>query len=530
MVDCAADGLLSVSFTDLRGSQPPKTQPTSGIFTTVCDASTLTADPQATWGDPSQALQGTMAGASALVVLLTRADNPAHTEASLRALLGASPSALKVPLVLLTTALDLHQGVQQWVQTLPGKPHNHCYAHCKLGRLWQHVGHVQTFCLAQKPQQKPKGCKPRTTYSRAALRDALKWAAAHSPAQPSLKALPLEQLLPKQLELHLEPLRTAHYAAPSAWIATFNQMLIRTWQEANGAADVAKGIGGWPAPEIGKVDATLPEQWWQPQALACLEGALSSLCLPGMPASLGASPHQAVRIYVQHYLGISPTSQASWQQILAAAMHSRIQAVQQQNLAPVVVAAHVSPPPLLPHVTAPCRLSQASGLPVTILLNGNAHPHGVSENDTRHQLPTSSVSAQLLGTSQPDPAQSLLQAPALPAVSGEQISVLSRAPHTSLGHTSTSYAAAVRASNPHGASRARVSYADVVVQPSAPKFSKRKVPEENMLQEYALPMKRHQNGFDVSLSSLQEQSSQLLRLLRQSRADCSDNDIRVDRK
>lgn len=211
-------------------------------------------------------------------------------------------------------------------------------------------------------------------------------------------------------------------------------------------------------------------------------------------------------------------------------MHSRIQAVQQQNLAPVVVAAHVSPPPLLPHVTAPCRLSQASGLPVTILLNGNAHPHGVSENDTRHQLPTSSVSAQLLGTSQPDPAQSLLQAPALPAVSGEQISVLSRAPHTSLGHTSTSYAAAVRASNPHGASRARVSYADVVVQPSAPKFSKRKVPEENMLQEYALPMKRHQNGFDVSLSSLQEQSSQLLRLLRQSRADCSDNDIRVDRK
>lgn len=135
MVDCAADGLLSVSFTDLRGSQPPKTQPTSGIFTTVCDASTLTADPQATWGDPSQALQGTMAGASALVVLLTRADNPAHTEASLRALLGASPSALKVPLVLLTTALDLHQGVQQWVQTLPGKPHNHCYAHCALTAL-----------------------------------------------------------------------------------------------------------------------------------------------------------------------------------------------------------------------------------------------------------------------------------------------------------------------------------------------------------------------------------------------------------
>lgn len=60
----------------------------------------------------------------------------------------------------------------------------------------------------------------------------------------------------------------------------------------SGAADMATGIGGWPAPEIAKLDATLPEQWWQPQALACLEGALSSLCLPAMSASLGASPHQ----------------------------------------------------------------------------------------------------------------------------------------------------------------------------------------------------------------------------------------------
>lgn len=58
----------------------------------------------------------------------------------------------------------------------------------KLGRLWQHVGDVQTFCLAQtKPPQKLRGRKLRATYSRAALRDALKWAAAHSPAQPSLK-------------------------------------------------------------------------------------------------------------------------------------------------------------------------------------------------------------------------------------------------------------------------------------------------------------------------------------------------------
>lgn len=66
-----------------------------------------------------------MAGSSALVLLLTRADSPAHTEDSLRALLGSVPAALKVPLVLLTTAPDLHQGVQQWLQTLPGKPPHH---------------------------------------------------------------------------------------------------------------------------------------------------------------------------------------------------------------------------------------------------------------------------------------------------------------------------------------------------------------------------------------------------------------------
>lgn len=57
----------------------------------------------------------------------------------------------------------------------------------KLGRLWQHVTHVQIFCLAQRKQQKSKDQKPRAMYSRAALRDALKWAAAHAPAQLSLK-------------------------------------------------------------------------------------------------------------------------------------------------------------------------------------------------------------------------------------------------------------------------------------------------------------------------------------------------------
>lgn len=57
------------------------------------------------------------------------------------------------------------------------------------------------------------------------------------------------------------------------------------------AADLARGVGGWPASELAEIDATFPEQWWQPQALARLEGALSSLCLPGMSASLGPSPH-----------------------------------------------------------------------------------------------------------------------------------------------------------------------------------------------------------------------------------------------
>lgn len=122
MVGCIADGSLSVAFTDLRGSQPARAQPLSGIFTAVCDASSLTAEQQASRSSHSQALQDTMAGSSALVLLLTRADNPGRTEASLRALLGAAPAALKIPLVLLTTAPDLHQGVQQWLKSLPGKP------------------------------------------------------------------------------------------------------------------------------------------------------------------------------------------------------------------------------------------------------------------------------------------------------------------------------------------------------------------------------------------------------------------------
>lgn len=222
--------------------------------------------------------------------------------------------------------------------------------------------------------------------------------------------------------------------------------------------------------------------------------------------------HAAVLIYVQHYLAITTPSPASWQQTLATALHSRVQAVQQQNLAPVVVPAHPGPAPLLPQVPTPCRLSQASALPQT-------HLNGIADKSSRHQR--SSVPAQLLGAWQPEPAPPLLQASAHQAVS--DIPLSSQTPQNGSGPSSTSYAAAVRARNPRGSSQAHVSYADVLAQPSEfpSKFSKRKVPEGNVVQEFDLPIKRHQNGFDASLSGLQEQSSQLHRLLEQSKADCS---------
>lgn len=227
--------------------------------------------------------------------------------------------------------------------------------------------------------------------------------------------------------------------------------------------------------------------------------------------------HAAVPIYVQHYLGLSTTSPASWQQALAAAMYSCIQAVQQQNLAPVVVPAHPTPPALLPQATAPCRLSQRSGLPLPTYMYGNA----AESSDARQQQHTSSEPFRLRGASVPKPPMPMLQNSAHQAMSGRQGSLMSQAPPNGSGPTSTSYAAAVRAINPAESSQAHVSYADVVVQPSAPKFTKRKVPEGNVVQELEVPIKRHQNGFDASLSGLQEQSSQLHRLLQQSKADCS---------
>lgn len=217
----------------------------------------------------------------------------------------------------------------------------------------------------------------------------------------------------------------------------------------------------------------------------------------------------AVPIYVQHYLGISTTSPASWQQTLAAAMHSRVQAVQQQNLAHVVIPAHPVPPALLARVTTPCRLSHASGLPLPSYLNGVAD----KSSDARRQQHTSVEPSLLVGPCQPEPPMPVLRS------SDHQAVLSGQGPQVpnGVGPTAASYAAAVRASHPEESSQGRVSYADVVMQPSAPKFAKRKVPEGTVQQELQMPIKRHQNGFDASLSGLQEQSSKLQRLLEQSK-------------
>ena len=114
-----ADSLLSVAFTSLLGNPVSQTKPLHGIFTSVCDASRLTASPANSQASNDH-LQTVMAGASVLVLLITRADNPSHTEAFLMQMLAAAPVGLTMPLLILTTASDLHQGVQQWLSTLPG--------------------------------------------------------------------------------------------------------------------------------------------------------------------------------------------------------------------------------------------------------------------------------------------------------------------------------------------------------------------------------------------------------------------------
>ncbi len=46
-----------------------------------------------------------------------------------------------------------------------------------------------------------------------------------------LQAVPLEQLLSKELEQQLEPLMSSPHLMPQAWISVFNQMLHQVWQQ-----------------------------------------------------------------------------------------------------------------------------------------------------------------------------------------------------------------------------------------------------------------------------------------------------------
>lgn len=458
------DTLLSVAFTDLLSSSVSQHKPVSGIFTSVCDASQLATAQRNTDSDAEQ-LQHTMAGASVLILLLTRADSPAQTEACLESLLASSAPLSKVPLLVLTTASDLHQGVQQWMTTLPGK----------IGEVWQRVGQLQTVCLA-KAASRHKASKPGAL-SRAALREGLKWAAAHSPVQPSVRAVPLEQLLSQELEQQLEPLTSSPHLMPQAWISVFNQMLHQVWQQLNEAAAAAEGVGGWPPPEMAAIDASLQQHWWTASVLARFEGAISSLCLPGMSASLGASPHQAVPIYVQHYLGI-PAPGTSWQQTLAAAMHSRIRTVQLQSLPPAVVPARHTSPPLLPSEQPSCRLASKAGLSTDVsLVTGSSITANYSLNaqSALYDRGPTHLSEQRLGNGVPNQSREFESA------------------------------------------CQTASYADVLKANGTAKMSKRKVAEaEHALQEPQIPVKRHQNGFDQSLFSLQEQTKQLQHLIAES--------------
>jgi len=46
-----------------------------------------------------------------------------------------------------------------------------------------------------------------------------------------VQAVPLEQLLSKELEQQLEPLKSSPHLMPQAWISVFNQMLHQVWQQ-----------------------------------------------------------------------------------------------------------------------------------------------------------------------------------------------------------------------------------------------------------------------------------------------------------
>ena len=60
----------------------------------------------------------------------------------------------------------------------------------KLGPLWQRIRATSLVCLA-KPQPNLKATKFKTTYSRTALRDGLKWSVAHAAPQLCVKVIAL---------------------------------------------------------------------------------------------------------------------------------------------------------------------------------------------------------------------------------------------------------------------------------------------------------------------------------------------------
>ena len=222
----------------------------------------------------------------------------------------------------------------------------------------------------------------------------------------------------------------------------------------------------------------------------------------------------AVPIYVRHYLGTSATG-SSWQQTLAAAMHSRIRAIQQQSLPPAVVSAKHNPPPLLPLAHPACRLLSVSAY--ALVETGNASRPG-------RQVAAAQGSLQHIQAASPLAGLAGLPVKNLRQRSGNCVSGHKSAEDALVveAHASTSYVGAVPQSchsrlDQDGHQNA--TYADVLMAKAQSKLSKRKVPDvQSVLQESQLPVKRHQNGGNLSLSSLQEQSKQLQQLIAQSRA------------
>ena len=216
----------------------------------------------------------------------------------------------------------------------------------------------------------------------------------------------------------------------------------------------------------------------------------------------------AVPIYVQHYLGIAAASGASWQQILGAAMHSRIRAVQQQSLPPAVVLARCQPPPLLAPEHPACRLASTPGA-ASPSSNANATETANRSTQANGSISHNAQSASLLGQN-----RDLRQGSRQEAGSRN---MFSQSYPPAADGPSAACASAANPSRGPGDARHTASYADVLMAKGA---AKRKVAEpDSALQDSQSTVKRHQNGFDPSLSSLQEQTKQLQQLIAQSKAN-----------